>query len=639
MSNPQDGGERPTDLRSRWLEMRQKRDLARRQAVEQPAAPAPVEVPEAPVAEEQYDAAPAPADPEPASQPATEKSAAREPEPAEEPAPELPTAGQAPQHAAAASVLAAFRDTDPTPAPQHEPDGHDADVFTASGPLPALSSLDDEAEEPEPETEPEARDEQPAEPVPFDDLDPLTGPIELVGLDDDTPLGADPHDEHPADPEPVDEPIDEPSEEPADEPAPAASHHTAAASVLAAFRDTSREPDAEPEPNPEPTDEPDAVADPTAEPPAEPDPDPAPTTGATHNAAAASVLAAFRDSHPEPAPEPTPEPTVEPDPEPDPEPTPAPAPDTSHHAAAASVLAAFHATHPDQAPRPEPTPETETEPQHDHGQHHEPDGLDLYPGQAADPDNPPLPPEDTAGRHVSTAPPHSASQHDIAQSVVAAFRVPDRTTDEPADEPSPTAAASPLVAAARRVDRERAAAARAEQAGPNGQTEQTEAPVAPEPIGRRTRAESDAPTAPGAPLRIEFASPRTGQITATLLIVAGLLVTAGMAYVAYDTRDSADAALAGVAAVLTLVVWAIRAGSAPTTVVIDRGILHITRGTSTSSFDLTNVQLDLEEHGSPGQRSWRLQIHRRSLGPVTIDRSMVDPQKFMDAVRRYRRDL
>lgn len=462
MSNPQDGGARPTDLRSRWREMRGRRGL------DHPTPGTPT-APTAPV----------------------ERSEAPQVEPVET-SRDVP-----PQHAAAASVLAAFRETDDArgrPAPgRDEPE----DVLTASGPLPSLPP-----EVAEPATAEETDDAL----DPLDPLDPLTGPIELVGLDADSPLGRQ---------------------------------------------------DPEPEPEPEAPEQ---------------DTDVPPVV--TQNSAAASVLAA-----------------LQPDPEPEPEPEPEPA---------------------------------------------APAAADLYPGQAADPDRPPLPPEDTAGRHISTAPPATTAPDQIAASVVEAFRRPEPEPDpEPGDGASPTAAASPLVAAARRVEEERAAAAaRDEEAAAEEAAAEEQGPVA-----RRTRDAASRPTEERTPLRVEFASPRTGQITATLLIVAGLLVTAGMAWVAYDTRDVADAALAGVAAVLTLVVWGVRAGSAPSTVVIDRGILHITRGTSTSSFDLTNVQLDVEEHGTAGQRGWRLQIHRRSLGPVTIDRSMVDPVAFMQAVRRYRRDL
>ncbi len=480
MSNPQDGGARPTDLRSRWREMRERRGLDR----PTPGTPAaPVERSAAPPVE--------PAETEPVETPQVE--------PVEAPPEVLP------QHAAAASVLAAFRETDNargTSASPAAPHDDPEDVLTASGPLPSLPA--EHAEHAE-DTEGATAGGTVEAPDP---LDPLTGPIELVGLDDDSPLGR---------------------------------------------RD--------PEPGPE------APAQGTAVPPV-----------VTQNSAAASVLAALQPTEPEP----------EPEPEPDPEP---------------------------EAP-----------------------AADLYPGQAADPDRPPLPPEDTAGRHISTAPPATTAPDQIAASVVEAFRRPEPESDpepEPGDGASPTAAASPLVAAARRVEEERAAAAAREE------EESTAADAAEEqgPVGRRTRDAASSPAEERTPLRVEFASPRTGQITATLFIVAGLLVTAGMAWVAYDTRDVADAALAGVAAVLTLVVWGVRAGSAPSTVVIDRGVLHITRGTSTSSFDLTNVQLDVEEHGTAGQRGWRLQIHRRSLGPVTIDRSMVDPVAFMQAVRRYRRDL
>ncbi|MFW6772824.1 hypothetical protein ACOACO_00950 [Nocardioides sp. CPCC 205120] len=276
-------------------------------------------------------------------------------------------------------------------------------------------------------------------------------------------------------------------------------------------------------------------------------------------------------------------------------------------------------------------------------------------------------------------------RHDVARSVLAAFRTPsapgtpvaDRSsgpTDagprpepdvepdveldlEPDVEPvpgepvsgepaavSPTAAASPLLAAARRLEEQQTAADPeptvpvADPTPARGAGTSAVPDTAPgTPIGARTRA-AGTPEAP-VPVRVEFTSSRTGQLTASLLILAGLLVTAGLGWVAYDTRAVPDIALAGVAAALTLVVWGARAGSAPSRVAIDRGVLEIHRGAQRSTFDLTNVQLDVEEQGRPRDRDWRFVVHRRSLGPVAVDRRMVDPTAFMAAVRRYRRDV
>jgi len=150
---------------------------------------------------------------------------------------------------------------------------------------------------------------------------------------------------------------------------------------------------------------------------------------------------------------------------------------------------------------------------------------------------------------------------------------------------------------------------------------------------------SAAPAVDEAPTTVEFGSSRIGQLTLSLLVLAGIVVTAGLGWAAYDSRATTDIALAGVAGVLTLVVWAVRAGSGSARVTIDRGVLRVQRGSSSFSFDLTNVQLDVEENGTPGRRDWSFVIHRRSLGPVVIDKSLVDPERFMAAVRRYRRDV
>ena len=54
-------------------------------------------------------------------------------------------------------------------------------------------------------------------------------------------------------------------------------------------------------------------------------------------------------------------------------------------------------------------------------------------------------------------------------------------------------------------------------------------------------------------------------------------------------------------------------------------------------FDLTSGRLEIEEVGAPGTRGWKAVVHRQRLDPFVIDSSMVDPQKFSEVLRAYRR--
>lgn len=197
--------------------------------------------------------------------------------------------------------------------------------------------------------------------------------------------------------------------------------------------------------------------------------------------------------------------------------------------------------------------------------------------------------------------------------------------------PTPTPAqSSPLVAAARRIEQERKRTPPPPAA---------ESPADPDPIASDAHASMDVGPVEDGARRVEFSASRRRQILMDVLILVGVVGCAGLAAIAYQTREGLDLALAGAASGLTLVLCAGRARMRSATVVVEHGTLTITRRSSRSTFDLTNVLLDLEQHGSPGERDWTFVVHRRSLGPITIDRSMVDPARFMEAVRPYRRDV
>ncbi|MDT9595376.1 hypothetical protein RDV89_19990 [Nocardioides zeae] len=307
---------------------------------------------------------------------------------------------------------------------------------------------------------------------------------------------------------------------------------------------------------------------------------------------------------------------------PEPEATaPAPAPErpgpTGQHAVAHSVFAALRADDPEPTPEPEPEPEPETEPETD---------LDTEPDP--EPSDAPASPLLAAAQRIEE---ERQAEEERRTTVVgdgrrAELEVLAALGATPvADEPAGPAVDDPDTDVL--VDDDPAAedVSAAEVDGPG---------PAPAPV----RTQTPTSTAP-VELRVEFGTSRVGQVTTTMLILLGLGLTVGLGYLAYRSRDTADLAFAGVAAAVTLVVWAVRASSPPTRVVIDRGTLVISRGQSQSRFDLTNLQLDVEENGTPGRRDWSFVVHRRSLGPVAVDRSMVEPERFMETVRRYRRDV
>ncbi|MGZ4466569.1 MAG: hypothetical protein ACXVW0_14505, partial [Nocardioides sp.] len=85
-----------------------------------------------------------------------------------------------------------------------------------------------------------------------------------------------------------------------------------------------------------------------------------------------------------------------------------------------------------------------------------------------------------------------------------------------------------------------------------------------------------------------------------------------------------------------LVVWAVRASTAPAHVTVRGGQVEIVRAGSRHRFDLASHYTPVDVIGAPGDRSWKVLFHRRSMTPFVVDASMVDPVEFTRLLRRYR---
>lgn len=69
------------------------------------------------------------------------------------------------------------------------------------------------------------------------------------------------------------------------------------------------------------------------------------------------------------------------------------------------------------------------------------------------------------------------------------------------------------------------------------------------------------------------------------------------------------------------------------------GVVKVTEGDSTRSFDLNNDHIKVDVQGKPGDEYWRVRFYRRALDPVDVDATMVDPATFLAQVRHYRPEV
>lgn len=143
----------------------------------------------------------------------------------------------------------------------------------------------------------------------------------------------------------------------------------------------------------------------------------------------------------------------------------------------------------------------------------------------------------------------------------------------------------------------------------------------------------------GESTNVDFA-PRPGtRRLLGLLLLATLAATGVAAYYAYEDPNTLTVGVTGTLALLSLVLWAIRAGSVTPRLSVRRGQLEIHVGGQRHLFDLTSQFTPVDVVGRPGHRGWKVVLDRPNQAPLVVDSSMVDPGEFMEVLRRYRPEV
>lgn len=134
--------------------------------------------------------------------------------------------------------------------------------------------------------------------------------------------------------------------------------------------------------------------------------------------------------------------------------------------------------------------------------------------------------------------------------------------------------------------------------------------------------------------------PRTGSrnlVTAMLVLSAAMTVAAG--WYAYQERTTMSYGLAVLAALLTVVVWAVRATTSVTELAVIRGQLEMIRDGKFEVVDLASPYTPVVVEGRPGRRGWRVLIERHDEPLLVLDTTVVDPATFMAVLQRIRPEL
>jgi hypothetical protein len=199
-------------------------------------------------------------------------------------------------------------------------------------------------------------------------------------------------------------------------------------------------------------------------------------------------------------------------------------------------------------------------------------------------------------------------------------------------------------AAAERAEQDRAAAERAEQeraeqerAAEQARVEREQrratpaAPIAPAP----STTPSTSPYGEPIPRFVEF---RQGSVLryvfgALFVVFAVAAVIAIFRAVSDGSSDVILLAIGSTAA--AMVSWWALLGWAPPVVSISNGLLELSRGANSTSWDLRDPATEITFRGRPASRSWKAILRTKGEKPATISSRQVDPAQFVEIVEHY----
>jgi hypothetical protein len=253
------------------------------------------------------------------------------------------------------------------------------------------------------------------------------------------------------------------------------------------------------------------------------------------------------------------------------------------------------------------------------------------------------PSPDAAEEPEAAAPPdHVGVGRDVLTLLGAATPAP---VAEPTPDPEPEPEPEPGPARTQRLGAVASSLRAGVQRAVSGEPEQqvarpTPPPAAPAAAPDPAPATVSAPPAPpSTALPTELHSPGGVRAATGVLLLLALVATGIAGHVAYQDPTETALGVAGVLALLTAVIWAVRASASPTRMSLQQGRLEIQSAAGRHLFDLGNPHTSIEVRGRPGSRGWKVLFHRRAMAPFVIDASMVDPAAFTEVLLHHRPDL
>jgi hypothetical protein len=133
-------------------------------------------------------------------------------------------------------------------------------------------------------------------------------------------------------------------------------------------------------------------------------------------------------------------------------------------------------------------------------------------------------------------------------------------------------------------------------------------------------------------------SPRRGARRALTAVAVLLATGAGVAgHRAWESQGSTDIGITGGLLLFLLLARTLRRHTHGSAVSIEKGVLRIVQGNSRHLFPLAGTHPPISILGEPGDRGWKVLIQRRGMPPFVVNRRMVEPGAFTEAIRHFRR--
>ena len=105
----------------------------------------------------------------------------------------------------------------------------------------------------------------------------------------------------------------------------------------------------------------------------------------------------------------------------------------------------------------------------------------------------------------------------------------------------------------------------------------------------------------------------------------------------WAVSDGGSRSILGAAALtaLAMISWWALLNWAPPIVSVSNGLLEVSRGTRTKSWDLRDPATEITFRGRPSSRSWRAVLRGEDGKPVSISARIVDAAQFVELVEHY----